>query len=273
MEETLILGLGIFIIILFFIFILKNISKRSNQKFNEEENFYKDSWGEESYSESIGKFGEEQVSSLLEDLPNDYKIFNDIYIYLKDKTVQIDHIIISRYGIFVIETKNYSGWIYGGENKEYWTENLYGKKYRFYNPLKQNYSHKKALENILRINGKDIIPVVVFVGNAKFINDIKGNIVYLYELENFIKRYNEPIFDDFTVQRLIKRLNMSIITDERIKRIHIKNVQERVDNKKRSLQQGICPKCGGKLVERQSKYGTFIGCSNYPRCKFILRDY
>lgn len=271
MIEIWFLILLIFLLIFVFKFFKKD--KVDNIKEKSFEGFSEDNWVGESYSESIGKFGEEQVSSLLEDLPNDYKIFNDIYIYLKDKTVQIDHIIISRYGIFVIETKNYSGWIYGGENKEYWTENLYGKKYRFYNPLKQNYFHKKALENILRINGKDIIPVVVFVGDAEFINDIKGNIVYLYELENFIKKYNEPIFDDFTVERLIKRLNMSIITDERIKRIHIKNVQERVYNKKKNLQQGICPKCGGKLVERQSKYGTFIGCSNYPRCKFILRDY
>lgn len=270
MIEIWFLVLLIFLLVFIFKFFKKD--KVDNTKEKSFDGFSEDSWVGESYSESIGKFGEEQVSSILEDLPNDYKIFNDIYIYLKDKTVQIDHIIISKYGVFVIETKNYSGWIYGGETKEYWKENLYGKKYRFYNPLKQNYFHKKALENILRINGKDIIPVVVFVGDAEFINDIKGNIVYLYELENFIKRYNKIIFDDFTVQRLIKRLNISMITDERIKKIHIKNVQERVDNKKRSLQQGLCPKCGGRLVERQSKYGTFIGCSNFPRCRFILRN-
>lgn len=60
-------------------------------------------------------------------------------------TTQIDHIVVSIHGIFVIETKNYKGWIYGNSNNEYWTQNIYGNKYSLYNPLLQNKNHIKSL--------------------------------------------------------------------------------------------------------------------------------
>ncbi len=30
-----------------------------------------------------------------------------------------------------------------------------------------------------------------------------------------------------------------------------------------------CPKCGGELVKKNSRYGEFIACNNYPKCKYI----
>ena len=51
--------------------------------------------------------------------------------------------------------------------------------------------------------------------------------------------------------------------------------KEHIENIKKTqveIKQGICPRCGGKLVERNGQYGTFYGCSNYPRCKFILKN-
>jgi DNA topoisomerase I len=32
--------------------------------------------------------------------------------------------------------------------------------------------------------------------------------------------------------------------------------------------EGKCPRCGGNLVEREGKFGKFLGCRNYPKCKF-----
>ena len=68
-----------------------------------------------------------------------------------NKTSQIDHIVINRNGIFVIETKNYSGRIYGQESQQEWTQVLaYGKvKNRLYNPIKQNKSHVYHISNLL----------------------------------------------------------------------------------------------------------------------------
>lgn len=98
-----------------------------------------------------GKLGEFAVSLQAK------KYLNEAYILLNDCTLpdektgttQIDHILLSPYGIFVIETKNYQGWIFGGERQKSWTQKLYKKSFKFQNPLHQNYKHIKVLELIL----------------------------------------------------------------------------------------------------------------------------
>lgn len=57
------------------------------------------------------------------------------------------------------------------------------------------------------------------------------------------------------------------VKDRKTKKEHIKNIKANVDKKDISK----CPKCGGTLVERESKYGKFIGCSNYPQCKYTRK--
>lgn len=70
----------------------------------------------------FGGVGEKTTSSILLFLDKSkYKVINNVVLKSGDKTSQIDHIVISDYGIFVIETKNYKGWILGSENSEYWT--------------------------------------------------------------------------------------------------------------------------------------------------------
>lgn len=99
-----------------------------------------------------GYLGEKSVATILSFLPSDkYKIVNDILIKSNGRTIQIDHLVISIYGIFVIETKNYKGWITGSDNSEYWVKNMFGNKYKFYNPIKQNKAHILALNKQLGI--------------------------------------------------------------------------------------------------------------------------
>jgi hypothetical protein len=85
-----------------------------------------------------GKMGEHLVKKYLKMLGDNYKIFNDIYLDDHGKSVQIDHVVISQFGIFCIETKNYKG-------------KIYGHSYEFYNPIKQNLSHLNALNKTLGI--------------------------------------------------------------------------------------------------------------------------
>lgn len=94
--------------------------------------------------------GEFNVATILSTLSrNDYHIFNNIIVPSKYGTTQIDHVVVSIYGIFVIETKNYKGLIYGGDNAETWTKNMWGNKYSFRNPLKQNYGHVSRCRRLL----------------------------------------------------------------------------------------------------------------------------
>ena len=70
-----------------------------------------------SRAETLGEYGERRVSSYLEDLPcEEYRVYNDLLIRDRQYTTQVDHIIISRYGVFVLETKNIHGKVYGSCN-------------------------------------------------------------------------------------------------------------------------------------------------------------
>lgn len=78
--------------------------------------------------DNIGKAGEKRVARKLDWLPKEYIILNDIMLPTQYGTTQIDHIVVSPYGIFVIETKNYKGWIFGHENSEEWKQSLWGRR-------------------------------------------------------------------------------------------------------------------------------------------------
>jgi hypothetical protein len=69
-----------------------------------------------------GREGENRVHNILMQLPDDYYIFKDVILKTKKGTTQIDHIVVSKYGVFAIETKNYRGEIYGDDKREYWTQ-------------------------------------------------------------------------------------------------------------------------------------------------------
>lgn len=97
-----------------------------------------------------GIIGELYVAAFLKILPNDkYSVINNLLFTWNGHSTQIDHIVVSIYGIFVIETKYYKGLIYGGENSEYWLQNIYGNKHQFRNPILQNQGHIRALKHLL----------------------------------------------------------------------------------------------------------------------------
>ena len=99
-----------------------------------------------------GKRGENKVKWIIgETIENEQYVINDLIITNEGKTSQIDHIVINPRGVFVIETKNYSGDIYGNENQREWTQVLaYGNvKNKLYNPLKQNSTHVYFVKKIV----------------------------------------------------------------------------------------------------------------------------
>ena len=115
-----------------------------------------------------GQIGEIGVSRKLSDLsPEHYIILNDIMVVSGGNTyaTQIDHIVVSNYGIFCIETKAYKGWIFGGAKQKYWTQVIYRYKNKFLNPLHQNFAHIKAIEGLLGSHLKaPIVSIIAFTG-------------------------------------------------------------------------------------------------------------
>lgn len=100
-----------------------------------------------------------------------YRRLHNVTLNTPDGTTQIDHVFLSPYGIFVLETKNMNGWIFGSENQAQWTQSFSKRKFKFQNPLRQNYKHLKALEAILGVNPEHLHSVITFVipqGQSRF---------------------------------------------------------------------------------------------------------
>ena len=99
-----------------------------------------------------GEFGEWLTQYALKTIDGNYFLLKNVYIPYKGKTSEIDLLLVHERGIYVFESKNYSGWIFGSIDNKYWTQSLNrNKKNRFYNPVLQNRTHIKALVEYLKI--------------------------------------------------------------------------------------------------------------------------
>ena len=120
------------------------------------------------------------------------RFFNDVLLEIGNTSCQIDHIVVSIFGIFVIETKNYSGIIYGKEKDNKWTQYLGDRKYRFYNPIKQNERHIEVLKQCLGCPKEYFIPVVVFSRNSDLRISTESPVLYTDTMLRYIDSFNYP---------------------------------------------------------------------------------
>lgn len=221
---------------------------------------------------SKGKVGEKVVSVKLERLPKDeYRVLNNVTLPTANGSSQIDHLVVSIYGIFVVETKNYNGWIYGGEHSEYWVQNIYGHKYQFYNPILQNVGHVRALRRVLSdYESLPIVPIVAFSGKASIKVKVEdAYVVYWSQIREVIHQYAERYLNWDQVESICKKIqSIQMDPTKTTAKQHIRNIQNIQEQKSDALVAGQCPRCGGTLVARDGKYGRFYGCSNYPRCRY-----
>jgi predicted RNA-binding Zn-ribbon protein involved in translation (DUF1610 family) len=218
-----------------------------------------------------GIIGEKSISSILYLLDKSkYSVINNIVLERDTKTSQIDHVVISDFGIFVIETKNYKGWIVGNEKSEHWTQVLFKRKQRFYNPIKQNMGHINVLKTYLsKYPSINYIPIVVFLSKSDIKVKTTYNIINSRQLIQTIKKYNEINLEQREKEDIYKIINEANLVDTYDKTEHIKSIKKLIQKRKRDIQDNKCPQCGEKLVLRNGKYGKFLGCTSYPRCKFI----
>jgi restriction system protein len=199
---------------------------------------------------------------------NIYHVFYDILIEDETRPTQIDHIIVSQYGVFVVETKNYTGWIFGSEHDSQWTQNIYGNKQHFQNPLVQNKLHTKMVADFCSIGSDKIHSVVVFWGDCEFKTEMARNVVKWIEYPGYIKSKTQIILTENEVTRICAKINevnghIPILTNLS----HVNTIKNQFN------ESTVCPKCGGKLIERTtSRRGIpgekFMGCENYPRCHY-----
>ncbi|MCH3916090.1 MAG: NERD domain-containing protein [Spirochaetia bacterium] len=219
-----------------------------------------------------GSKGESWIARSLKQLDKDeYLVLNDLLFQTKYGSSQIDHIVISIYGIFVIETKNYKGWIYGSEASEYWSQIIYKEKNQFRNPIRQNLAHVYALKTILSdFRQIPYYPIVVFVGSAKFKNIYAHTpVIYGNELIQTITCSSiTPCLSIEQIRQIRQDILFYINKNKVTKSEHVHQINQQARFRQWKEAPLVCPRCGGTLVERNGRFGKFYGCSNYPTCRY-----
>jgi hypothetical protein len=178
--------------------------------------------------------GEARVSHVLRSHfgPPDYHLMNHVTIRMDDGTTQVDHILVSRFGVFVIETKDLGGWVFAGATDPTWTQVHFRRKFRFQNPIFQNFRHLRAVQGLLDFLPPEAIKsVVVFSGNAEFKTTIPPGVIAINDLADYVGRQRNEVMSlnrlQFCVGRLeTARLAISGETDVE----HIRSLARRFGN-------------------------------------------
>lgn len=239
------------------------------------------------------KYGEYLTYKKLKEYETDGgKFLFNCYIPKEDgSTTEIDVLLIHSTGIFVIESKNYSGWIFGSENNKTWTQTLRsgkGKvhKEHFYNPIMQNNTHVKWLKEIVGTN----IPIYSLIAFSErcTLKDITVEspdvvVINRQHISGSVKHMgNRSIqaLSKMDISRIQEMLYPYTQTTEYEKQQHIENIKNRKPventaqgNATNQSSNQICPRCGAELVLRTAKKGEhsgeqFYGCSRFPKCRY-----
>ena len=196
------------------------------------DNEARDIWGQ---VDSAGK-AEQYVTQELLSLGENYFIFQNVILpsaYNKIPYTEIDHIVVSAFGIFCIETKSHAGNIYGNKEADQWEQYLYNDKpYSLYNPLKQSYSHKESLKKFLGSNLKSNIHYYVVFPKAHIVKVNSTLVTYdIHEIMARISDHQTRIYDIDSLEVMLKLLahydsNHMVIKDK-----HIEGVRNYISSK------------------------------------------
>ena len=124
---------------------------------------------------------------------------------------------------------------------------------------------------LLNLPMGNFIPIVVFSNSADISVRTDKAVITLFHLRGAITRHKTVMFTHEQVQDFSDKIQQAAIQEKGTNRRHVENVRSNVYNRQQAINQGICPRCGGRLVLRHGRYGSFYGCSNYPSCRFTLK--
>ena len=244
-----------------------------------------------------GRLGEFYIYKYLKSLAGYKRYLFNLYVPKNDgETTELDVVLLHESGIYVFESKNYSGWIFGTESQQYWTQSLptrrgKSQKNHFYNPIMQNKGHLKWLQTFLADQTLPLYSYIVFSNRCTLKNITltsgKHCVVNRYNLfsavEKNIAKAGIQLSSD-KIDELFEKLYPLTQINEAEKIVHIRNIQQRTQDNfsrntfspaaTRNVEKRQCPRCGGQLVMRFASRGKrqgkrFLGCSNYPRCRYI----
>lgn len=268
-------------------------------------------WWRRTKATRKGRRGEKMVSKELSRLQGrDYIVINDLLLPgARGKTSQIDHLVVSTRGIFIIETKSHSGRIVGNEHSQFWSQYFPSQSHTFYNPLLQNRGHLRAIRRILPdVEAESFTSIVVFTEAWRL--DIKAEDMIIERSllpDRHIKRtlipserrerhwwcpwHRETVLDEHKIvmqldgllkelkrrKRVMSRTEVKELTEKLLsaqnserttRQDHTKYAKKTAGDAETQIRKGLCPRCGGKLIERKGEKGSYASCEKYPTCRF-----
>ncbi|MBR5429591.1 MAG: NERD domain-containing protein [Firmicutes bacterium] len=247
-------------------------------------------YAEKQSPKAKGAAGEQKIGHIIQkEIDRGLKgcILHNLYIPRADgSTTEIDVLLISVKGLFVFESKNYAGYIFGNDHNQYWTvslyagKNWYGKKqtekHSFYNPVWQNNTHVNSIRKLLTPNlpNISIYSIIVFSDRGSLMNieydSLKTTIINTSQLARFISDIHQTYSDVLTEWDIEDIYNDLAVYTQSAKDEVPTGIPHSGDS---MFAQQKCPCCGGDLILRTARKGVnaggqFLGCSNYPKCKY-----
>ncbi len=244
-----------------------------------------------------GRLGEFYIYKYLKSLAGYKRYLFNLYIPKNNgETTELDVVLLHESGIYVFESKNYSGWIFGTESQQYWTQTLPvgrggSQKNQFYNPILQNKGHLKWIQIFLDDQTLPFYSYIVFSDRCTLKNitltSAKHYVINRYNLLSAVQQNIAKTGIQLSpekIDNLFEKLYPFTQIEEAEKMAHITNIQQNtqrsfsqpISNTKvtSNIERIICPRCGEKLVVRIARKGEhqgkkFLGCSNYPKCRYI----
>ncbi len=251
-----------------------------------------------------GAYGEYLIYKHLRDYEkNGAKFLFNVYVPKENgETTEIDVLLIDKSGIFVFESKNYSGWIFGSENQSQWTQTLprgkgRSEKNRFFNPIIQNKGHIKHLKNVLG-GSIPMYSIIAFSDRCELKNiKVSSADVVVINRSAALSRVEQKkrgvaeLLSEGDILTVYNSLYPMTQVDDSVKEEHIRAIENKIQpTAKESIKEEpapkeetapkedgdmLCPKCKSKLVARVARKGAnagkqFYGCSNYPNCRYTI---
>jgi restriction system protein len=197
----------------------------------------------------------------------DYVDLNNVTIPTHSGTAQIDHVIVSRFGVFVVESKNMNGLIFGRADDPQWTKLNRGYALKFQNPLHQNDGHIRALSRLVGIQRDKLHSVVIFWGNCSLETAMPPNVL-TRGYTTYIKSKTQALLDEAEVRYILAALKVAKLPRTSATHLsHVDHLRQRFENT------ATCARCGSPMVLRIARSGgntgnQFYGCSRYPSCRY-----
>lgn len=177
-----------------------------------------------------GWWGERRVQRMIREglSPHEYVDLHNVTLPTEGGSTQIDHLIFSPYGVFVLETKNLKGWIFGTERQAEWTQKIHkNHSQKFKNPLRQNYLHTQTVKQLLQLPNEQVHSVVAFVGKSEFKTEMPAHVQQGGDFVDYILQFQQEVWGPEAMQEVIDRLEKLRLAPTRAtQQAHVAHVQQ-----------------------------------------------